>query len=105
MNPSTPKPPASGLKGLIEEAKADLAQRLSVPINDINLEEAKAVVWPDASLGCPQPGMAYTQVLSPGYLIRLNYDNQDFEYHAGKGGSLTYCKNPLPPVEGMPDNT
>lgn len=105
MNPFLPTPSASGLEGLIEKAKADLAQRLSIAAGDISLVEAKEVVWPDGSLGCPQPDMMYAQVLTPGYLIKLKYDSRDFEYHAGKDRSLTYCKNPLPAVEGTPDNT
>ena len=105
MNPFLSTPSAPGLEGLIEKAKEDLAQRLSIPASDIVLVEAKQVVWPDGSLGCPQPGMLYAQVLTPGYLVKLKYDTRDFEYHAGKGGSLMYCENPLPPVEGMPDNT
>lgn len=105
MNPFLPTPSASGLEGLIEKAKEDLAQRLSVPISDISLVDAKEVFWSDGSLGCPQPDMAYAQVLTPGYLIKLKYDIREFEYHAGKDRSLTYCKNPLPPVEGTPDNT
>ena len=95
----------SGLQSLIEKAKEDLAQRLSMPASDISLVEAKEVVWPDGSLGCPQPGMMYAQVLTSGYLIKLKYDNRDFEYHAGKDRSLTYCENPLPPVEGTADGT
>ena len=27
------------------------------------------MTWPDASLGCPQEGMMYAQVLTPGYLV------------------------------------
>ena len=102
MNPTLS---ASGLEGLVEKAKEDLAQRLSIPISDISLVEAKAVVWSDSSIGCPQPGMMYAQVLTPGYLVKLKYDSRNFEYHAGKGGTITYCENPLPPVEGMPGDT
>ena len=29
----------------------------------------EAVTWSDGSLGCPQPGEYYTQVLVPGYWI------------------------------------
>ena len=104
MHPFLPILSASSLEALIEKARENLAQRLSIPAGDISLVEAKEVVWPDGSLGCPQPGMMYAQVLTPGYLIKLKYDNRDFEYHAGRGGSLTYCKSPLPPVEGI-DNT
>jgi hypothetical protein len=105
MNLVLPTPSASDLESLIEKAKEDLAQRLTIPISDIGLVEAKAVIWSDSSIGCPQPGMLYAQVLTPGYLVKLKYDSRNFEYHAGKGGALTYCENPLPPVEGIPDNT
>ncbi len=104
MNPFLPTPPAAGLEGLIETAKEDLAKRLSISASDIVLVEAKEVVWSDGSLGCPQPDMMYAQVLTPGYLIKLKYDIRDFEYHAGKERSLTYCKNPLPPVDGAPSD-
>jgi hypothetical protein len=105
MNPLLPTPSAPGLEGLIETAKQDLAQRLSVQTSDIILVEANEVIWPDGSLGCPQPGMMYAQVLTSGYLIKLKYDIRDFEYHAGKDRSLTYCKNPTPPTLGTPSDT
>lgn len=105
MNPSLSTATSSGLEGLIEMAKENLAQRLSIPTSDISLVEAKGVTWSDGSLGCPQAGMAYAQVLTPGYLIKLKYDGRDFEYHAGKDRSFTYCENPLPSIEGTPDNT
>jgi hypothetical protein len=44
-------------------------------------------------------------VLTPGYLILLNANGQNYEYHAGKGSEVFYCENPLPPVEGIPSNT
>jgi hypothetical protein len=55
--PSLPIPSIPGLTTLIEKAKEDLAQRLSIPLSQINTVEAKEVFWPDASLGCPQPGL------------------------------------------------
>src|ERR1044071_6399292 len=100
---STPSTPiATYLQNLTEKAKADLAQRLSIAITQINVLEAKAVTWPNSSLGCPERGMAYTEVLTPGYLILLHVNNQDYEYHASKSSEVSYCPNPTPPVQGMP---
>lgn len=94
-----PKPP--GPPVLIESAKADLAQRLSVPESQIKLIETKEVSWPDASLGCPQPGIVYAQIPTPGYLVILEYAGNEFEYHAGIHGDALYCENPTPPsIEG-----
>src|SRR5215207_3159112 len=83
MPSSIPMPDDAGLRNLIEKAKADLAGRLSISVDEINLIEATSVVWPDASLGCPQPGMAYIQVPEDGLLIRLQAGDQIYPYHSG----------------------
>ena len=101
MTPNLPTP-ASSPQTLIEKAKTDLAQRLSVSVDDIAVLQAETVTWPDSSLGCPQEGMLYTQVLTPGYLIRLQAGDREFEYHASRGTEVVYCENPMPPVEGAP---
>ena len=95
-------PTGTGLQNLIDKAIADLAQRSNIPANEITLLEATAVTWSDSSLGCPQEGMVYAQVLTPGYLIRLQAGDQEFEYHASRGTEVIYCENPRPPVEGTP---
>ena len=101
----TPSPStSSGLESLIEKAKEDLAQRLPVSANEINLVEATSVTWPDSSLGCPQEGMVYTQVLTPGYLILLEHGGNTYEYHASSRDYVTTCENPSPPVPGSPGN-
>ena len=105
MTPIPSTPFASGMQALIEQAKEDLAQRLSIPATEITVVDARDVVWSNSSLGCPQPGMLYAEVLTPGYLILLNANRQDYEYHAGKSSDAFYCERPDPPVEGMPDNT
>ena len=91
----------SGLEGLIENAREDLAERLSVAETQISLVEARSVVWPDTSLGCPQPGMAYLQVPQDGALIILRASGQLYEYHNGGTRGLFLCekvyKDPNPP--------
>ncbi len=98
----TPMNPSANLETVIEAAKTDLAQTLSISSEKIVLVEAKEVTWSDASLGCPQPDMLYAQVLTPGTLVKLQYEGTDYEYHGGTRGALTLCKNPLPPIEGTP---
>ena len=103
-DPSIPVPAISGLPPLIEKAKLDLAQRLSIPTSRINTIEARGVFWPDASLGCPQPDTTYTQVLTPGYFILLESGGNKFEYHADLQNSVFYCENPTPPILEPPAN-
>lgn len=97
-SPSTPP----GMESLIEKAREDLAERLSIEISQISLLEAREVTWPNASLGCPQPGMAYADVLTPGFLIILKANALAFEYHASRESEVFYCENPTSPVEGTP---
>jgi hypothetical protein len=91
-------PRSPGPSVLIESAKADLAQRLSVSATQIKAIETKEAVWPDASLGCPQPGITYAQIPTQGYIIMLEYAGDKFEYHASIRGAPLYCENPTPPI-------
>lgn len=99
-----PKPSDPELQKLIETTVQDLAKRLSVSEDQIELKEATEVTWPDSSLGCPNPGSFYTQALTPGYLIRLQNRDTTFEYHTDKRGLVIYCEYPFPlPLDSLPD--
>lgn len=99
-----PKPSDPELQKLIETAIQDLAKRLSVSTDQIELKEATEVTWPDSSLGCPNPASAYLQALTPGYLIRLRSRGATFEYHTDKRGLVIYCEHPFPlPLDSLPD--
>jgi hypothetical protein len=98
-------PSAPWLESLVEQAQKDMSGRLSIAGTDIRVVSAEEVVWPDSSLGCPQAGMAYAQILTPGYLVVLEYAGNQYEYHAGKGQEVFYCPNPTAPVPGTPGNT
>jgi hypothetical protein len=92
MAQSALTPSSSGLEILIEEAKKDLAQRLSISVAQINLVEARGVIWPNSSMGCPQPGMLYKQVPYDGALIILEVEGETFEYHVGGNRGLFLCE-------------
>ena len=72
----------TGVISLIDQAKNDLARRQSLSLAEIETISFESKVWPDSSLGCPQPGMNYLQVLKEGYLIRLQVGDQVYNYHA-----------------------
>lgn len=93
---SQPLPTSSNFisQSLIEGAKDDLALRLSIPINQISLIEATEVEWSDSSMDCPQPGMEYLQVITPGYRILLGFSGNVYEYHSNRDTYVIYCENP-----------
>jgi hypothetical protein len=96
--PELPSVPSGTLEGLVEQAKQDLAKRLSITLDQIKVVQAREVTWPDSSLGCPKPGMMYMMVLSPGFQIILSVEGRDFNYHAGQSGGVFYCESPSPPA-------
>ena len=87
---------------LLQQMVDDLSQRIDVPSESITVERAEEVVWRDGSLGCPQPGMVYTQALVPGYRVTLVTAEQHYHYHANDSGYFFLCENPSPPGEGPP---
>lgn len=109
--PTTPPPPMSDPTeentvptdaSPVDIAVADLAERLDVDPADIEVVSIEEVTWPDGSLGCPEPGMAYTQALVDGSRIVLSVDDTEYEYHSGRGGDPFYCpaERVTPPAAG-----
>lgn len=76
---------------IAEKAKTDLMQRLSISEDQIRVVATKAVTWPDASLGCPQPGIAYAQGITQGYVILLGVNGKVYEYHADMLNGVNSC--------------
>jgi hypothetical protein len=99
--PSSGAPP-SGSRGTADELAAieDLAQRQGVDASAITVVSTDEVTWRDGSMGCPQPGMNYTQSLVPGTRVVLELDGARYEYHAGGARTIFLCENPQAPVEG-----
>ncbi|HEV7515081.1 MAG TPA: hypothetical protein VGR07_02150 [Thermoanaerobaculia bacterium] len=67
-------------------ARAALGQELGIapaPFGDIELVRAEPVDWPDASLGCPEKGMAYAQVVIPGWRMTLRAAGREWRVHVG----------------------
>lgn len=85
-----------GLEPLVMMAANDLAKRLEVAVETIEVLEAKLVVWPDAAMGCPDPEMVYIQVPQDGSVIRLQCGDQVYQYHTGGARMPFLCEEPTP---------
>jgi len=84
------------LQALIDSVQQDLALQLGLVPTDVEVLEARSVVWPDGSLGCPMPDMAYTQAQVEGALVRLRVGDGVYEYHTGGGRIPFLCATPPP---------
>ena len=66
--------------------------------SDHDVVSAEAVTWNDGSLGCPQPGQAYTQAIVDGYQVVLEVGGERYDYRVGSGASVKLCDRG--PLEG-----
>jgi hypothetical protein len=76
---------------LVERLIAELGAELARPPSDVRIESVEPVTWRDGSLGCPEPGMFYTQALVPGFRVILVVDERRFDYRIGRGGTFRRC--------------
>lgn len=79
---------------LVEGVTDDLAKRLDIESVEIQVVQVEEVQWRDSSLGCPQEGEMYLQVITPGFRIVLEAQGQQYEYHTDSGGRFVLCSEP-----------
>ncbi|HET9915185.1 MAG TPA: hypothetical protein VFQ13_25060 [Anaerolineales bacterium] len=89
----TPSPAAEGgiQKKFIQIVQNDLATRLNVDVEEINVLLIESIEWPNAALGCPSPGKVYPQGRVPGFRIRLEVDDNEYFYHTDRKGQFVLC--------------
>lgn len=88
--------PAAILAAVIEDAST----RSGADADDIDVVRAESITWPSGALGCPEPGMMYTQALVDGYWVVLGVGGDEYDYRIVSGGSFRLCERNLPPAGG-----
>lgn len=78
----------------LEQVIADAARRTGVPAERIEVIRAEAVQWRDSSLGCPEPGMTYLQVIVDGYWVVLAAGGEELDYRMDDRGNYRLCDRP-----------
>jgi hypothetical protein len=102
MNVVAQQPPDS-----INTVLSDLSQRLGETVTFENLDNwsFSGETFPDSSLGCPQPGQMYSQVLTSGVQFLLEYKGVSYDYRVSSDGRLiVLCSStevvpPCPPPD------
>lgn len=83
-----------------------LTNTLNVSPDEIKIHSIQQVSWPDASLGCPQPGEMYAQVITPGYLVAAEVDGKPQQIHLNADGEGRVCDpaqaRPTPQADAKP---
>jgi hypothetical protein len=91
--PGSPDPAAA-----IDAATNQLAAELGIAPQAIIVVNALPVQWNDSSLGCPQPGQVYLQVVTPGYLVTLSAEGEEYNVHTDLNGVAVVCAQEGDPV-------
>ncbi|MXZ90086.1 MAG: hypothetical protein F4W95_15340 [Chloroflexi bacterium] len=75
-------------------ARRLLADELNVGEGAFRLDSLEGVGWSDASLGCPQEGMMYAQVITPGYRLVFDLAGTSHAVHTNSDGShMVVCRD------------
>ena len=82
-----------GSEQAVAAAIEDLAGQSGISAADeITMLSVEPVEWRDASLGCPQEGMMYAQVITPGFLVMLQAGGEQYEYHTNQADTVVLCQ-------------
>jgi hypothetical protein len=89
--PSDNDRPAQPPDQLLGPLLDDAAQRTGLEAGALVISRALRVTWSDGSLGCPQPGMHYTQALVPGWHVHITAGDEVLDYRLTDRGSFLLC--------------
>jgi hypothetical protein len=78
-------------------ARQQLADSLGCDSQAIQIVDVEEMEWNDSSLGCPQPGMMYLQVITPGYRVTLEHNGQRYTFHTDRRQRAVRCDSPQLP--------
>lgn len=92
------------LTELTGQARADLAAKLEIATDDVEVVSTRRVTWRDASCGCPKEGYMYAQMLTDGALILLRAGDEEYRYHSNMAGPPFHCEKPAP-NDPLPDDS
>jgi hypothetical protein len=70
----------------VTAAQGALADKLGIPLSQITVVSVTPVEWPDSCLGVSTPGIMCAQIITSGYLIVLEADGVQYNYHTDLTG-------------------
>jgi len=97
-SPESSHPQTDVPQGILDPIISEAAKLAKVPVKQVVIVRAESALWNDGSLGCPEPGMAYTQALVNGYWVVIKAAGNTYDFRVGSRGSFRLC----PPGQGRP---
>jgi len=78
----------------ITAARRDLATRLKIPIEQVQVISRSDKTWPGTNMGCQRVGVKVSDVMTKGSELVLIAAGQQHFYHARPGQGYQYCVTP-----------
>jgi hypothetical protein len=76
----------------VDAALRDAAAHLGVSPTNLKVDQVEPRQWGDSSLGCPKPGLMYSQIVTPGFVITVSGAGKQLEYHSDTRGRVVLCQ-------------
>jgi hypothetical protein len=78
---------------VMQAALSAASDQLGVPTDNLIVTMSAQRDWSDSSLGCPEPGRAYAQVITPGFAVTVDTDDLAAELlvHTDRGSRAVIC--------------
>ncbi len=77
---------------IMRKLVAFVADEAGVSTEEVVLERAERNIFSDSSLDCPQPNMAYAQVIVHGYWVVFHVGREEYDMRVTDRGSFSRCQ-------------
>lgn len=77
---------------ILDRIRQHVAERTGAAPDDLKVVRAEPREWPSGAMGCPQPGVHYTQSIVPGYWVVLRHEARDYDYRVARSGHFVLCE-------------
>lgn len=85
---------------IMEAVLAEVGELAGTDPSGATIVQAEAVEWSDGALGCPEPGMLYPQVITPGYQVVVELDGTRYDLRVAREGAVIRLCEGLAPAGG-----
>lgn len=76
------------LERAVQLAIADLQERLAIDAESIEIGDSAFQEWSNACLNAAGPGEVCAEVITPGFVVVLAAEGNDYEYHTDLNGNV-----------------
>ncbi len=82
----------------VDMARTELASVLGVAMDKIELQRVNPMDWPNSSLGCPEKGMMYLDVITSGFRVEFDVGGKIYQVHTAEKRAIV-CQRAARPIQ------